>query len=194
MSARTRPPTPGQTVGPFFGYALPYEGGHRLISPWHPSAIRLHGTVFDGNGDPVPDALVEIRQADTTGAVPTVPGSLRRDGSTFTGWGRAAVDEAGHYEFATVTPGPVADSAPFIGMVIFARGLLDRLFTRIYLPATANPLADPLLASLPPERRRTLIADRDGDRSLRFDVRLQGAEETVFLDFTPRHRGSEARP
>lgn len=79
--------TPGQTVGPFFGYALPYHGGHELVVPSHPEAVRLHGRVTDGQGAPVPDALVEIWQPAPDGEVVQQPGSLHRDGWTFTGWG-----------------------------------------------------------------------------------------------------------
>jgi protocatechuate 3,4-dioxygenase alpha subunit len=169
-------PTPGQTVGPFFGHALPYEGGADLVPRGHPDAIRLHGVVLDGAGAPVPDALLEIRQADREGNVPRVGGSLRRDGWTFTGWGRASTDDVGRYSFTTVEPG-----TPFIAMVVFARGLMNRLFTRVYLPGAR----DEFLLSLPPDRRETLVAraDRDG---LRFDVTLQGDRETVFITY-PGH-------
>ncbi|GEO94988.1 protocatechuate 3,4-dioxygenase subunit alpha [Kocuria turfanensis] len=182
------PATPGQTVGPFFGYALPYEGGEQLVPFGHPQAVRLHGDVIDGHGAPVPDALLEIWQADGDGEVPSAPGSLRRDGWTFTGFGRAAVDHAGHYTFTTVDPGPTEPGkAPFIALTLFGRGVTNRLFTRVYLPEDAEALAgDPLLASLPEERRRTLIARREADGSLRFDLRLQGEGETVFLSY-PRH-------
>lgn len=87
--------TPGQTVGPFFGYALPFDRGSELVPPGSPGAIRLHGVVTDGAGKPVPDALLEIWQADADGNVPTASGALRRDGWTFTGWGRAATDDEG---------------------------------------------------------------------------------------------------
>ena len=97
--------TPGQTVGPFFGMALPYPGDSALVSDAHPQAIQLHGTVYDGAGAGVPDALVELWQPDGAGHVARQTGSLRRDGSTFTGWGRAATDAAGHYAFTTVAPG-----------------------------------------------------------------------------------------
>lgn len=177
-------PTPGQTVGPFFGYALPYEGGGQLVDRGHPSAIRLHGTVRDGAGNPIPDALLEIRQADGQGRVSTAPGSLHRDGYTFTGWGRAATNDAGEYSFTTVEPGRTEDgAAPFVAMTVFARGLLDRLFTRVYPPDDEAALAgDRLLAELPEARRRTLLAERDAD-GLRFDVVLQGENETVFLRY-----------
>ncbi|OMH24435.1 protocatechuate 3,4-dioxygenase subunit alpha [Tersicoccus phoenicis] len=178
-------PTPGQTIGPFYGYALPYERGDQLAGPHHPRAVRLHGTVYDGAGDPIPDALLEIWQADEDGTVPRAPGSLRRDGWTFTGFGRAAVDNAGDYTFTTVNPGPTEEgAAPFIAVTLFARGLLNRLFTRIYLPENSVALeSDPLLASIPADRRPTLIAEREPDGGLRFDIRLQGDGETVFLAF-----------
>ena len=179
--------TPGQTIGPFFGYALPYDGGAELVPTSHPDAIRLHGRVLDGRGDPVPDALLEIWQADGAGRVPREPGSLHRDGFTFTGWGRASTDDTGHYSFATLRPGPTAPgAAAFFAVTVFARGLLNRLFTRAYLPGDAEALAaTPLLAGLEEDRRATLVATEDGD-GLRFDIRLQGEGETVFLTH-PRH-------
>lgn len=173
--------TPGQTVGPFYGFALPYVGGNDLVPPGHPGAVRLHGTVHDGAGAPVPDALLEIWQPDADGQVVQRPGSLHRDGHTFTGFGRAATDNAGHYSFTTVEPGPAGGRAPFFAMTIFARGLLNRLFTRAYLPGAD----DAFLASVDPARRDTLVAVRE-DGGLRFDVHLQGEHETVFLAY-PGH-------
>jgi protocatechuate 3,4-dioxygenase alpha subunit len=180
----TLAPTPGQTVGPFYGYALPYPGDNELVRPGHRDTIRLHGTVYDGAGDPVPDALLEIWQAGPDGQVPQAEGSLRRDGWTFTGFGRTAVDDNGYYSFTTVEPGATeAGSAPFFAMTIFARGLLNRLFTRIYLPGDEAALAaDRLLGTVAEDRRSTLVATRDED-GYRFDVRLQGEGETVFLQF-----------
>ena len=168
--------TPGQTVGPFFGYALPYDGGPDLVPPTHPAAVQLTGRVLDGAGDGVPDALLEIWQPDADGRIVREPGSWHRDGFTFTGWGRAATDSTGRYRFTTVRPG---GTVPFIAMTVFARGLLHRLFTRVYLPGTA---VDTLLAGLPEQRRSTLVAREDG-RRLVFDVRLQGPDETVFLRY-----------
>lgn len=180
----TLAPTPGQTVGPFYGYALPYPGDNEIVQVGHSGAIQLHGTVYDGAGDPVPDALLEIWQADADGNVAQTEGSLRRDGWTFTGWGRAAVDGTGHYSFTTLAPGATEPgAAPFIAMAVFARGLLNRLFTRVYLPVEDDVLAaDPFLQSLPEDRRSTLVAAPDGG-GFRFDVRLQGDGETVFLQF-----------
>lgn len=178
--------TPGQTVGPFFHYALPYPGDRDLVPPGHARAVRLHGRVTDGAGAPVPDALVELWQADEDGRVVRRPGSLRRDGFTFTGWGRASTDRVGDYGFSTLVPGAVDGSAPFFALTVFARGLLNRLFTRAYLPGADDALAaDALLAGLDPARRRTLLAVADDD-GFRFDIRLQGEGETVFLAY-PRH-------
>lgn len=179
------PATPGQTIGPFFGYSLPYEGGEDLVDRTHPAAVRLHGTVFDGAGMPVPDALVEIWQADEHGKISNRPGSLNRDGYTFTGFGRAATDGAGDYQFTTVEPGRIRGGAlPFIAVVVFSRGLLDKLHTRIYLPGDAvGAESDPFLGSLDPQRRASVFATREPDGSLLFNLHLQGEEETVFLDF-----------
>ncbi|MBT2249436.1 protocatechuate 3,4-dioxygenase subunit alpha [Arthrobacter sp. BHU FT2] len=183
-------PTPAQTVGPFYGYALPFEKDNELLAPGSPGSIRLQGTVYDGAGQAIPDAILEIWQPDAEGNIVHRTGSLVRDGYTFTGWGRAAVGNSGVYTFTTVNPGatkPVPGkeaAAPFISVAIFARGLTNRLFTRIYLPEDTEALAnDPLLSSLDPERRSTLIARRDADGGLTFDIRLQGEGETVFLDF-----------
>lgn len=179
-------PTPGQTIGPFYGYALPTAGGEALVPASHSGAIRLHGTVRDGNGDPVPDSLLEIWQADEAGDVAQAPGSLLRDGYTFTGWGRTPTDPDGRYSFTTVLPGSREASAPFIAMTVFARGLLNRLFTRIYLPVDQGAIDDdPFLAGVPQERRDTLIATPDADGYV-FDVVLQGTGETVFLTY-PGH-------
>lgn len=177
--------TPGQTIGPFFGYALPYPGDRELVPRGSAAAVRLHGYVYDGEGNGVEDALLEIRQADTSGTVPAVAGSLRRGGAPFTGWGRSSTDADGHYWFCTVEPGPARPgSAPFFAVAVFARGLLNRLFTRIYLPASPAVLDDdPLLASLEAAERRAMVAAREADGSLRFDVHLQGPRETPFLSF-----------
>lgn len=183
MSALTA--TPGQTIGPFFGYALPYAGGPELIPPGHPHAIRLTGGVFDGAGEPVPDAMVELWQADGAGAIVQSTGSLQRDGWTFTGWGRAATNNAGQYTFTTVEPGAVdGSSVPWFALVVFARGLLNRLFTRAYLPHYG--IADePFLQGIEADRRSTLIA-ADDSAGYVFDIHLQGTGETVFLRF-PTH-------
>ena len=181
-------PTPGQTIGPFYHFALPLEGGEHLVPPGSPGSVRLHGRVTDGNGDGLQDAMIEIWQADANGRVVQREGSFRRDAGVFTGFGRTSTWRDGGYTFTTVEPGPLTDgAAPFIAVTVFARGLLNRLFTRIYLPDDAEVLGrDALLASLDADRRSTLLAQRDEDGSLRFDICLQGDRETVFLRY-PRH-------
>lgn len=175
--------TPGQTVGPFFHCALPYDGDSDLVTPAHPGAVRLHGTVYDGSGEGVPDALVELWQPDSDGNVVQQPGSLRRDGRTFTGWGRSATDPGGRYRFSTVAPGPTTPGRPpFFAVTVFARGLLNRLFTRAYLPG-GDFEADPLLGGLDAARRQTLICIAEADSVYRFDIYLQGRNETVFLTY-----------
>ena len=177
--------TPSQTVGPFFGYALPYPGGPDVRAPWLPDAVRLHGTVSDGAGEPIPDAIVEIWGADASGRPSTERGSFHRDQHGFSGFGRAAVDRAGQYSFTTIKPGATRPgSAPYLLVTVFGRGVTHHLFTRAYFgdEREANA-ADPLLARIEPGRRETLVAQPDGERSYRFDLRLQGDRETVFLDY-----------
>jgi protocatechuate 3,4-dioxygenase beta subunit len=135
-------PTPSQTVGPFFGVGLdPVDAG---------GSIRLEGQVFDGAGEPVPDAVLEVS-----------------NGGQF---GRCRTDEEGAFHFAV-------GQAPFLSLAVFARGLLRHLNTRIYLPGHEGEIPGAVESG----RRHTLVATRDGD-VLRFDVRLQGKDETVFFD------------
>ncbi|MEV6615892.1 protocatechuate 3,4-dioxygenase subunit alpha [Streptomyces sp. NPDC051051] len=187
-------PTPSHTVGPFYGYALPFPGGGDIAPVGHPDTITLQGYVHDGEGRPLPDAFVELWGPDPDGRVPTVDGSIRRDPSTggylgrngveFTGWGRVQTDANGHWYARTLRPGARGHSAPYLSACVFARGLLVHLFTRIYLPEdTTAHAADPLLAGLDPARRGTLVAADDGKGTYRFDIRLQGEGETVFLEF-----------
>ncbi|MDL4776460.1 protocatechuate 3,4-dioxygenase subunit alpha [Actinomadura xylanilytica] len=178
--------TPSQTVGPFFAHALPYETGPEVVPGWRPGAIRVHGRVLDGAGTAVPDALVEIWQADEDGEVPRRPGGLRRAGHGFSGFGRCATSPDGHYWFDTVKPGAAGGggAAPFIAVLVFARGLLKPVFTRLYFPEDgAVHAGDPLLAAVPAARRGTLVAEREDGGAYRFDIHLQGEGETVFLGF-----------
>jgi protocatechuate 3,4-dioxygenase alpha subunit len=170
--------TPSQTVGPFFAFGLPYGDGPRVVPEWHADAIRIHGVVLDGAGEPVPDALLEIWQAGPDGRAPVAEGALVRDGHDFAGFGRCPTDGAGHYWFSTLKPG---GPAPHVAVTLFARGLLKQVITRIYFPGEAGNDTDPVLSAVPAGRRDTLVAVRDGDRSYRFDVRLQGDGETVFF-------------
>ncbi|MFJ6742462.1 protocatechuate 3,4-dioxygenase subunit alpha [Streptomyces sp. NPDC091279] len=187
-------PTPSHTVGPFYGYALPFPGGGDIAPVGHPDTLTLQGYVYDGAGAPLPDAFVELWGADPDGNVPDVDGSIRRDPATggylgrngveFTGWGRVQTDANGHWYARTLRPGARGRSAPYVSACVFARGLLVHLFTRIYLPDDAAALAaDPLLSRLPQARRDTLIAAGGRDGTYRFDIRLQGEGETVFLEF-----------
>ncbi|MFH8793443.1 protocatechuate 3,4-dioxygenase subunit alpha [Streptomyces sp. NPDC017941] len=180
-------PTPSHTVGPFYGYALPFPEGEQIAPKGHPDTIVLHGHVLDGHGDPVPDALLEFWQAAPDRSLAGVPGSLRRNpvtggflgrnGTDFTGFGRVATDADGHYALHTLQPGSAG--VPYISVCVFARGLLHHLFTRAYLADGTDPLLD----SVEPERRATLIARPGENRAYRFDIRLQGEGETVFLEF-----------
>ncbi|MER7561591.1 protocatechuate 3,4-dioxygenase subunit alpha [Streptomyces sp. NPDC097941] len=187
-------PTPSHTVGPFYGHALPFPGGGDIAPVGHPDTIVLQGYITDGEGDPLPDAFVELWSADPDGNIPQADGSIRRDpasggylgrnGVEFTGWGRIQTDANGHWTARTLRPGARGRSAPYISVCVFARGLLVHLYTRIYLPDDETVLAaDPLLARVPAERRDTLIARRQGDGTYRFDIRLQGEGETVFLEY-----------
>ncbi|MER6180040.1 protocatechuate 3,4-dioxygenase subunit alpha [Streptomyces sp. NPDC001652] len=187
-------PTPSHTVGPFYGHALPFPGGGDIAPVGHPDTIAVQGYVYDGEGNPLPDAFVELWGADPDGNVPTVDGSMRRDpasggflgrnGVEFTGWGRVQTDANGHWSARTLRPGARGKSAPYLSVCVFARGLLVHLYTRIYLPGDDAALAaDPLLAQVDEARRGTLIATDDGKGTYRFDIRLQGEGETVFLEF-----------
>jgi protocatechuate 3,4-dioxygenase alpha subunit len=178
-------PTPGQTVGPFFRFGVEYVGENQVVHPYSPGSVLLFGTVYDGAGEVIPDAMVEIWAADADGTVPTGEGARQRTSHLFSGFGRSQTTGAGRFEFWTRNPGPTAPGkAPFFAAVVFARGLTDKLHTRIYLPDDAEALAaDPFLASLTEEERRTVIAERDAEGNLRHDIRLQGERETVFIRF-----------
>ena len=207
--------TPSQTVGPFFHYALPWKGGadlvgqsalgarpelfpaeHDLLNASPPrglvagEAIEVRGRVLDGDGAPVPDALIEIWQANAAGryASPDDPRTDLPLDENFIGFGRAATLDDGSYCFRTIRPGAVPGpgnslQAPHIAVGVLGRGLTKRLVTRLYLPDGEGLEADPILALVPIGRRGTLIAEKPGDQSIyRFDIVLQGERETVFFD------------
>jgi protocatechuate 3,4-dioxygenase, alpha subunit len=184
--------TPSQTVGPYLGIGLPWADGACAVAPDTPGAIRIAGLVLDGDGVPLPDAVVETWQADPDGRFdhPDDPrGAAKPAIAGFRGFGRSLTDGDGHFEIVTLRPGPLptsqgATEAPHLDVSVLARGMLDRVVTRIYFPdeAAANA-ADPVLSAIAdPGRRATLIAEADGDGQLRFDIRLQGDRETVFFD------------
>jgi protocatechuate 3,4-dioxygenase alpha subunit len=173
--------TPSQTVGPFLSIALHWDDGPDLVAAGTPDAIRIGGQVFDGAGDPIPDALIEIWQADPNGRFdhPADPrGAVRYPG--FRSFGRCPTDADGRYGFRTVKPGRVdAEQAPHIDVTVLARGLLKHLVTRIYFPdETVANAADPILRSLDERDRSLVIAVADSD-GLRFDIRLQSADGTA---------------
>jgi protocatechuate 3,4-dioxygenase alpha subunit len=190
--------TPAQTVGPFFSIGL---GALCSAGPVAPGAegerVSVAGRVLDGDGRPVDDALLELWQADARGRYPA-PQPAGAPPPAFTGFGRVATDREGAFRFTTLKPGPVPGpggrlQAPHLAVTLFMRGLLRHLSTRLYFPdeAAANA-ADPVLSAVPPERRTTLVARQAasepgvpaaaGERALRWDVRLQGPDETVFFD------------
>jgi protocatechuate 3,4-dioxygenase alpha subunit len=178
--------TPSATVGPYLAIGLTWPDGQWAAAEGTPGGFWLRGRVVDGNGDVVPDAMVETWQADPDGrfASPEDPrGAWAHPG--FRGYARAAT-LSGEFAVFTVKPGPVPDGAggrqaPHVDVSVFARGLLDRVVTRIYFADEADANAtDPVLRSLPEDRRTTLLATPTGD-GYRFDVHLQGEHETVFF-------------
>jgi protocatechuate 3,4-dioxygenase alpha subunit len=185
--------TPSQTVGPFFGPALVSSGAARLTDDrTRGERIVIEGRVLDGDGAPVPDAMIEIWQANAEGRYDHPEDKQEKVlDSNFHGFGRAGTDSSGEYRFDTIKPGAVAGDlevpqAPHINLCIFARGLLHHLMTRVYFPEeSAANAADLILNLVEPKRRATLIA-RDAGKSrpriLRFDIVLQGENETVFFD------------
>ncbi len=188
--------TPSQTIGPFFSYGLtPEQYGYAFPSLAGPSAlggstggesITLEGNVFDGAGEPITDALVEIWQADTLGRY-AHPADLRASNQGFHGYARmgTGTDAQARFEFTTVKPGSIDDEqAPHINVCVFMRGLLSHVFTRVYFEDEAPKNAsDSVLNSVPAARRETLIARRQPNTNrYRFDIRMQGPDETVFFD------------
>ncbi|TCR68683.1 protocatechuate 3,4-dioxygenase subunit alpha [Bosea sp. BK604] len=181
--------TPSQTVGPFFAYALTPRayGGAELANEQVATdavageRISVRGHVYDGDGAPVGDAMIEIWQADAEGR-------FHAQGNVgFTGFGRAETTAEGGYHFDTIRPGALpgpngTSQAPHLTVSVFARGVLVRLATRIYFSDEPANEADPVLALVPAGRRGTLIAQRGPDGAFIFDIRLQGEGETVFFD------------
>ena len=192
--------SPSQTAGPYVHIGctpnvtgittvLPADPGSVMITgPAEGEQITITGKVFDGNGDPLLDALVEIWQADAAGLYPSPAEERGKADAYFTGWGRQAVDlEDGTFTFRTIKPGAIVDGtlhqAPHITFWIVARGINVGLHTRMYFPQEQEAnAADPLLGAVPAVRRNTLIAAQAGPDTYRFDIRLQGHAETVFFD------------
>jgi protocatechuate 3,4-dioxygenase alpha subunit len=185
--------TSSQTVGPFFHDCLLREDARRNVLATAETLgerIRIEGRVFDGEGAVVPDAMIEIWQANAAGRY-NHPSDMRDAplDPAFHGFGRSGTDADGAYWFETIKPGLVPFDAqrlqaPHICIAVFARGLLNHLFTRLYFANDPANASDPVLLHVPSERRATLLAQAsEGDAGVyRFDIVLQGAGETVFFN------------
>jgi len=199
--------TPSQTVGPFFAYGLAPNGrcqwdpngsyswketiGDNLITPdTSGQKIRIEGRITDGDGAPINDAMLEIWQADAQGRYAHPRDDRARPNAKFKGFGRSATDKDGNYSFDTVKPGAVAGpggqpQAPHIVFCIFSRGMLRQIYTRLYFSDEEANAGDPILTLVPADRRGTLVAHKSMRGELpiyRFDIRVQGENETVFFD------------
>jgi protocatechuate 3,4-dioxygenase alpha subunit len=181
--------TPSQTAGPFVSIGTAWVAGGDLAHKGDPGSILLSGTVLDGAGAPVTDAMLEFWQADRDGRFPDTPDA------PWAGFARVLTDEKGRYRLATCRPGPVSATsgpaeAPHIDISIFARGLLQRLVTRAYFEDEPSNEEDPVLRSLAPDLRARLLARRSSRLAqvetstlpvYHFDIYLQGDQETVFF-------------
>jgi len=199
--------TPSQTVGPFFAYGLTPKGraqwdpngtyswketvGDNLMTPdASGTKIRIEGRITDGDGAPINDAMIEIWQADGQGRYAHPRDNRALPNTNFKGFGRSATDKDGVFSFDTIKPGPVPgpngkSQAPHIVFCIFSRGMLRQIYTRLYFSDEAANIADPILALVPEDRRGTLIAHKQPGGNVpvyRFDIRVQGENETVFFE------------
>ena len=188
--------TPSSTVGPYFAYGLTprtdypfrdaFDGPVATLDA-EGERIRITGRVFDGDGAVIPDAMLEIWQADGAGRYAHPRDTGTRANTSFKGFGRCGTTKSGTFVFDTIKPGVVAGpagkmQAPHIVMAVFARGMLRHLYTRIYFDNETANAADPILALVPADRRGTLIAKRGTDGAYTFDICIQGGAETVFFD------------
>jgi protocatechuate 3,4-dioxygenase, alpha subunit len=188
--------TPSQTVGPYLHIGLTQGafGQREIFAPEVAGPgiegrhISIEGRVLDGAGEPLPDALLETWQADAQGRYAHPADPRPRSSNSFRGFGRCATDKDGRFRFRTIMPGSVAGptgmQAAHINIGLFARGMLKRVFTRIYFSGDPGLAGDAILALVPPERRDTLVAKPDAVQPglFRFDIHLQGPKETVFFD------------
>ena len=188
--------TPSQTVGPYFAYGLSPEqygyqqnltsiaGSQMAEGDVEGERIRVEGRVFDGAGNPISDALIEVWQADSLGRY-AHPADPRGSNNTFKGFGRCGTgtDPRNRFWFDTIRPGKVSDDqAPHLNVIVSMRGMLLHAFTRIYFPDEPANTTDKVLKLVPPGRRNTLIATHHGGNVYRFDIHMQGDSETVFFD------------
>jgi protocatechuate 3,4-dioxygenase, alpha subunit len=188
--------TPSQTVGPFYAYGLTPNGKYawndaftnNLLTPdVTGEKIRIEGVIYDGAGKVVPDAVLEIWQADSQGRFADPQDSRALPNASFRGFGRSGTTDAGEYSFDTIKPGPVPgldgkEQAPHIVVAVFGRGMTMQSMTRIYFEDEAATATDAVMQLVPAERRDTLIAKKTAAGVYRFDVHLQGDNETVFFD------------
>ena len=199
--------TPSQTVGPYFAYGLTPDNrcqwdpnGHyswkntvdgNLITPEATGEkIRIEGCVYDGDGLPVNDAMIEIWQADAQGRYASPRDNRALPNTQFKGFGRSATDKQGVFVFDTIKPGTVPGpggmpQAPHIVVAVFSRGMLRQVYTRLYFSDEAANASDPILTLVPDDRRGTLIAHKQAGTEpalYRFDIRVQGDNETVFFE------------
>lgn len=189
----TTPPTSSQTVGPFFHLGMVYlERDNCVPDGIAGERITVRGKVLDGDGKPVPDAVLEIWQADSAGRYASEMSSQNSAGPHFLGFGRIETDDNGEFKFTTIKPGRVPGpsgslQAPHIVVTFFSRGLLKPLFTRLYFPDEPSNADDSVLKLVPPERRATLMAtrarERGSDNLLEWNIVMQGDGETVFFDY-----------
>ena len=175
--------TPSQTIGPFFHVGLKWEGGNKIAFAVPGERIVLTGCVFDGAGNPIADALIETWQAGPDGNVPGLGTEPKPSGCS-----RAATDGEGRYTIDTLMPGSCTAAGgekfpPQIHVTIFARGLLKALRTRVFLADAESVKNDPL-ARAAGSRAATLIAAKDAKErgTWRWDIRLQGKDETAFIE------------
>ncbi|MFC3226304.1 protocatechuate 3,4-dioxygenase subunit alpha [Marinibaculum pumilum] len=194
---KTRGQTPSQTVGPYFAYGLTPEqynyplaqiaAGITVDEETEGERIRIVGQVFDGENQPIGDAMIEIWQADAKGRY-AHPADPNRPNATFTGFARmgTGTDPQKRFVFETVKPGGRDGQAPHVNVIVMMRGLLTHAYTRIYFAdEEAANAADPVLQAVPAERRDTLLAQREETSYgtvYRFDIRMQGDRETVFFE------------
>ena len=199
--------TPSQTVGPFFAYGLaPHSRcdwkpsdiydwkdtvGANLVTPdASGTRIRIEGRITDGDGAPINDAMIEIWQADAQGRYASPADKRSRPNAMFKGFGRSATDAVGAFSFDTIKPGAVPGpddkpQAPHIVVCCYSRGMLRQVYTRLYFSDEAANASDPILALVPADRRGTLIAHKQegsGQAVYRFDIHMQGENETVFFE------------
>jgi protocatechuate 3,4-dioxygenase alpha subunit len=183
-------PTPSQTVGPFFSIGLSALYREKIeAEPGEGKCVLIRGRVFDGDGQPVPDAVLEIWQACEAARGDCDQEPSARGGKIPPGFGRIATNERGEFQFNTVRPAPRRDEdgllhAPHLAVVVLMRGLLRHLLTRVYFAGEAANREDAVLNLVPTERRQTLLAEPANERAseLSWDIHLQGERETVFFE------------